>query len=145
MDNFYRAKDKKNNWVYGIYLPLLDGACIIPDDAAICKMNKTVDGCRINGHLIETVEVDENTLGLCLGIEDNNGNPVFAGDYLKINMEANAAVLLVKEKQTGFKLSGTGFCVNAVKYLQKIIKNGGSFSVIGNIYDNAELMRGKSA
>lgn len=41
MDNFYRAKRTDNgSWVYGIYLPLLDGACMIPDDAAICEMNK---------------------------------------------------------------------------------------------------------
>ena len=44
MDNFYRAKRTDNSsWVYGIYLPLLDGACMIPDDAAICEMSKKVD------------------------------------------------------------------------------------------------------
>ena len=44
MDNFYRAKRTDNgSWGYGIYLPLLDGACMILDDAAICEMNKKVD------------------------------------------------------------------------------------------------------
>ena len=43
MDNFYRAKNKENGeWVYGIYLPLLDGACMIPDDARICRKAETV-------------------------------------------------------------------------------------------------------
>ena len=65
MDNFYRAKRTDNgSWVYGIYLPLLDGACMIPDDAAICEMSKKVDGVDIKGHLIETVGIERNTLGL---------------------------------------------------------------------------------
>ncbi len=145
MDNFYRAKDKNNNWVYGIYLPLLDGACIIPDDAAIYKMNKTVNGCRIDGHLIETVEVDESTLGLCLGVEDHNGVPVFSGDCLEVNNEGNAGKFFVREKPDGFKLYGAGAPINAVKYLQKIIKSGGSFTVTGNVYDNPELIRRKTA
>ena len=77
MDNFYRAKRTDNgSWVYGIYLPLLDGACMIPDDAAICEMSKKVDGVDIKGHLIETVGIERNTLGLCTGVEDSEGMPV---------------------------------------------------------------------
>lgn len=87
MDNFYRAKRTDNgSWVYGIYLPLLDGACMIPDDAAICEMSKKVDGVDIKGHLIETVGIERNTLGLCTGVEDSEGMPVFAGDYVRFNV-----------------------------------------------------------
>ncbi len=87
MDNFYRAKRTDNgSWVYGIYLPLLDGACMIPDDAAICEMNKKVDGVDIKGHLIETVGIERKTLGLCTGVEDSEGMPVFAGDYVRFNV-----------------------------------------------------------
>ena len=72
MDNFYRAKRTDNgSWIYGIYLPLLGGACMIPDDAAICEMRKKVDGVDIKGHLIETVGIERNTLGLCTGVEDS--------------------------------------------------------------------------
>ena len=54
MDNFYRAKRTDNgSWVYGIYLPLLDGACMIPDDAAICEMSEKVDGVDIKGILLK--------------------------------------------------------------------------------------------
>lgn len=145
MDNFYGAKDKNNNWVYGIYLPLLDGACIIPEDAKICRMHKTVEGLAVNGHLIETLEIDENTLGLCVGVEYIEGMPVFVGDGLKINGRKNPTVLVVKEKQDGFKLYGEGAPINAVKHLQKIVKDGGSFTVIGNVYDNAELIKRQTA
>ena len=85
MDNFYRAKNKENGeWIYGIYLPLLDGACMILDDARICRKAETVDGEEINGHLIETVPIKRSTLGMCLGLEDNAGIPVFSGDYIKV-------------------------------------------------------------
>ena len=109
MDNFYRAKDKENNWVYGIYLPLFD------------------------------------TLGLCLGVEDSEGMPVFTGDYLKITGAAGSEVLEVKEKRDGFKLCGAGTAVNAVKYLKRLVKNGGSFTVCGNVYDNAGQAQRKTA
>lgn len=145
MDNFYRAKDKENNWVYGIYLPLLDGACIIPDDAKICKMQKKVEDTLIKGHLIETVAVERDTLGLCLGVEDSEGMPVFTGDYLKVTGAAGSEVLEVKEKRGGFKLCGAGTAVNAVKYLKRLVKNGGSFTVCGNVYDNAGQAQRKTA
>lgn len=84
--------------VYDIYLPLLDGACIIPEDAKICRIHKTVEGLAVNGHLIETVEIDENTLDLCVSVEYSKGMPVFVGDDLKINGGKNPTVLVVKEK-----------------------------------------------
>lgn len=48
-------------------------------------MHKTVEGLAVNGHLIETLEIDENTLGLCVGVEYIEGMTVFVGDGLKIN------------------------------------------------------------
>ena len=125
MDNFYRAKRTDNgSWVYGIYLPLLDGACMIPDDAAICEMSKKVDGVDIKGHLIETVGIERNTLGLCTGVEDSEGMPVFAGDYVRFNVPVAADGI---------------FTINAVQFLDNLRANGNNFTVIGNIYDNPEF------
>lgn len=151
MDNFYRAKRTDNgSWVYGIYLPLLDGACMIPDDAAICKMSKKVDGVDIKGHLIETVGIERNTLGLCTGVEDSEGMPVFAGDYVRFNVPVakkqtadNACahdVVLIEETHEGFRVAADGiFTINAVQFLDNLRANGNGFTVIGNIYDNPEF------
>ncbi len=108
-------------------------------------MHKTVEVLAVNGHLIETVEIDKNTLGLCVGVEYSEGMPVFVDNGLKINGGKNPTVLVVKEKQDSFKLYGEGAPINAVKHLQKIVKEGGSFTVIGNVYDNAELIKRKTA
>lgn len=151
MDNFYRAKRSADGqWVYGIYLPLLDGACMIPDDAAISEMQKTVDGVNIKGHLIETVAIDKETLGLCTGVEDSEGMPVFAGDYVKIfaapakergdktNLSLQGEVL-VKETQEGLVAVADGmFPVNAVRFFENLLAGGRRFTVSGNVYDSRE-------
>lgn len=151
MDNFYRAKRTDNgSWVYGIYLPLLDGACMITDDAAICEMSKKVDGVDIKGHLIETVGIERNTLGLCTGVEDSKGMPVFVGDYVRFNVPVakkqtadNACahdVVLIEETHEGFRVAADGiFTINAVQFLDNLRANGNGFTVIGNIYDNPEF------
>ena len=153
MDNFYRAKNKENGeWIYGIYLPLLDGACMIPDDARICRKAEVVDGEEINGHLIETVPIKRSTLGICLGVEDNAGMPVFSGDYIKVKTASvvksicglDAAVqdgiLLAEETDRGFFLfDGETFSINALQFLHNLQESGGEFTVCGNIYDNPEL------
>ena len=108
-------------------------------------MHKTVEGLAVNGHLIETVEIDENILDLCVSVEYSEGMLVFVGDDLKINGGKNPTVLVVKEKQDGFKLYGEDVPINAVKHLQKIVKDGGSFNVIGNVDDNAKLIKRKTA
>ena len=138
MDNFYRAKRTDNgSWIYGIYLPLLGGACMIPDDAAICEMRKKVDGVDIKGHLIETVGIERNTLGLCTGVEDSKGMPVFAGDYVRFNVPD---VVLIEETHEGFRVAADGiFTINAVQFLDNLRANGNGFTVIGNIYDNPEF------
>lgn len=149
MDNFYRAKRTDNGeWVYGIYLPLLDGACMIPDDAAICEMQKNVDGVKIKGHLIETVPVERKTLGLCTGMEDSEGMPVFGGDYVQFDVPlvkngAKAAgydVVLIEETAEGFKVATDGiYSINAVQFLNNLRTNGNHFTVIGNVCDNPEF------
>ena len=138
--------------IYGIYLPLLDGACMIPDDARICRKTETVDGEEINGHLIETVPIKRSTLGMCLGVEDNAGMPVFSGDYIKVKTASvvksicglDAAVqdgiLLAEETDRGFLLfDGETFSINALQFLHRLQESGGEFTVCGNIYDNPEL------
>ena len=132
MDNFYRAKRTDNgSWIYGIYLPLLGGACMIPDDAAICEMRKKVDGVDIKGHLIETVGIERNTLGLCTGVEDSKQTADNACAH---------DVVLIEETHEGFRVAADGiFTINAVQFLDNLRANGNSFTVIGNIYDNPEF------
>lgn len=153
MDNFYRAKRADNgNWVYGIYLPLLDGACMIPDDAAICAMQKNVDGVDIKGHLIETVPVERATVGLCTGVEDSEGMPVFGGDYVQFKMplvkdgaagstvHSGNDVVLIEESAGGFKVASEGiYSINAVQFLDNLRASGNCFTVVGNVYDNPEF------
>ena len=123
---------------------------MIPDDAAICEMSKKVDGVDIKGHLIETVGIERNTLGLCTGVEDSEGMPVFAGDYVRFNVPVakkqtadNACshdVVLIEETYEGFRVAADGmFTINAVQFLDNLRANGNGFTVIGNIYDNPEF------
>ena len=83
-------------------------------------------------------------------MEDSEGMPVFAGDYVRFNVPVakkqtadNACahdVALIEETHEGFRVAADGiFTINAVQFLDNLRANGNGFTVIGNIYDNPEF------
>ena len=120
---------------------------MIPDDARICRKAETVDGEEINGHLIETVPIKRSTLGMCLGLEDNAGIPVFSGDYIKVKTASviksvcglDAAVqdgiLLAEETDRGFLLfDGETFSINALQFLHRLQESGVMLAVAVHLH-----------
>lgn len=98
-------------------------------------------------------KVDPETVGQYTGLTDKNGKQIFEGDILgaKHPKQMKAVPCLVKygEYKDEDGLSDCrylGFCLQALgKYCSILtpLSDGIEYEVIGNIYDNPELLEGE--
>lgn len=148
----FRGKKKNpygDNWVKGYYA-LLDGehVIIMPHSTSYekaLKENKSIPKTSVN-HVI-----DINTLGQYTGVKDKNGNKIFEGDIVKIDEDV-AKLFCIESLISIVKyFFGTFICTNKDNYtdvcrsLIVLTDIDGVFrgEVIGNIYDNPELIKDK--
>lgn len=115
----FRGKTKKSGeWVYGNYE----------------YYHKPEKHLISNSYTDETYGVILETIGQFTGITDNNGIKIFEGDILHIPYRYNVEVVFYK----GW------FCAVYKGAKEETIYNSitafGDFEVIGNIYDNVELL-----
>jgi uncharacterized phage protein (TIGR01671 family) len=125
----FRGKDKKTGeWLYGnLQVPTIEGVPYLMWD-------KEKFQC----------EVETNTIGQYTGLKDINGKEIYEGDIIKgLDSTKNDILHVVKwDNQTA---SFEGYLIPFDKYLHKspLSQNWLDFfdkEVIGNIYDNPELL-----
>lgn len=83
-----------------------------------------------------TAEVDPETIGQYTGLTDMNGNKIFDGDIVWSDYEEERGVVQWDDDTAKFIITFSTFTVDFDSIC------GGAFEIIGNIYDNPELMRG---
>ena len=149
----------KSEWVYGYYAPTylaeIDGEikniyCIISDDTI---GGQEMLGCGHYTGLPKAYRIIEETVSQSIGLFDKNGKEIFEGDIVKFTWEAmidgktiiNTEKNIVEYKKVHHK-DGDGnpidyidFCVGNVSLLSYI----SNIEVIGNIWDNPELLEEK--
>lgn len=131
----FRGKRIANNeWAYGSLLVWADGECTILEKSD-------------SSNAMWKREINPDTVGQFTGLCDKNGIEIYESD-------------IVKTKEYGIDIANGVYCSNVVGYDTFIITwNNGGFilennkrcfrlckdshlEVIGNIYDNPELLKG---
>ena len=128
----FRGKDIKGNWYEGL----------------LCHNKKKNEWYISNKAGIPTAyQVRPETIGQYTGLTDKNGVKIFEGDI--VEYETGKKVRIGRVFFSDFRSS---FSVTAGKNgsarinndLFNYIQNGNSVIVIGNIYDNPELVEGEN-
>ena len=132
----FRGKDKlTNQWVYGYFVG------ISGEDAIIISANQVNYDLGCIG-VSECHYCDIKTIGQFTGLTDKNGKKIFEGDILKDDWGKIFEVI--------FTTSSCGFMVECIiapsEFETGRYRIGdvwcNTISVIGNIYDNPELLKG---
>lgn len=131
----FRGKNSNSNkWVYGYYM---QSVAENPDSVDMIISSDCASGWRI----------DKDTAGQYTGLQDKNGAKIFEGDIISANLDdenpENTTNLAVVWKEYGFL--GRHLQKPYIYYYEslenKFVKK---FEVIGNIYDNPELLTNES-
>lgn len=130
-----------DEWVYG--------SCLFgvnyfgENNVYIYPKTVTIDsrGCTEN---YAGLWVDSETVGQWTGLVDKNGNKIFEGDILSIDgsKEKYDACMEVVFKDFQWK------CMvrnrkSFMHYFHRLENNPDKYEIIGNIWDNPELLKGK--
>lgn len=129
----FRGKRADNGkWIYGWYIK----ANIhwhkygVHKDWIVCNAIQNGGICNVIGRYAVIPE----TVGQFIGLTDKNGTKIFEGDIVDILTE-NEELGKIEYNDGGFWVEADGFCLN---FMENI--NGKDVEVIGNIYDNPELL-----
>ena len=134
---FRGKRSDTGEWIYGLYGEYFNGKKNIP-----CI--SIVDTRAIAGSFC--YEVIPETIGQFTGLTDKNGTRVFEGDIVIIGSNKSFPTMIEF-------LSGSWQCVrkytdkgreNEYSYLHRLeYDNPNQYEVIGNRFDNPELLKGK--
>ena len=132
-ENLFRGKSRKdNNWV--------EGSLLIIDEEQFYIVPKSA---RVEGEMSLTLLLSLNfiavypkTIGQYTGKVDADGKRIFEGDILDIMLYGKNLKVVWWQALCGFGLDDKD--ENNLLFMNEIYSNG--VIVIGNIYDNPELM-----
>ena len=130
----FRGKTRSDKWVYGSLISAEGKTYIFEDDGwtFISVISGTIDGV--------VQYVFPETVGQYTGLEDKNGTKIFEGDILSIDGSIIYTEVAFKDFQW--------LCVvrnneHFKYYRHRLEDNSSKYEVVGNIYDNPELIGGE--
>lgn len=141
----FRGKSKvTNEWVYGDLIQHQDSFYIVE---SVEIMNFHGDGTDFNA--IDWHKVYNESVGQFIGIRDRNEKEVFEGDIVKYpdgdysnsengmdEWEVNNVGEIVYDDENAFFDVTEKIVVDR----EEVFEGGGDFEVLGNIYENPELI-----
>ena len=148
MEDRYLFKAKRidnGEWGTGSLITCEDGTCKIATSCLEGKANEPI--------LVCAYDVDRDTICQCTGLKDKNGNLIWEGDIILFQRDNDDCPFTNKDTKKRFgkvfyKGFRTTFAIGMGKNgsgsinddLWKYVQNGNRVEVIGNIFDNPELL-----
>lgn len=123
----FRGKRTDNGeWVYGVPTKDGRGEMVMVENIFECE--------EYNCRGANCLYVDENTVGQYTGLKDKNGTKIFEGDI--VLLKGDEEPYQVAFDESCFQVYGNSICYVMDNFYDHDIE------VIGNIYDNPELLEG---
>lgn len=131
----------RNAWCEGSLILAEKYCCILQYEEALHPMDSPYMDGDLGTFDGKATPVDPETVGQYTGIDDKNGQKIFEGDILKvesggIDEDDGPACVVWDEGTARFILEWRGFVSDFDSFY------GNECEVIGNIYDNRDLING---
>ena len=143
----FRGKRKDNReWVEGFLVKKIDPLLSIESWFILVQEYDTscIDGKpTLLESLMTWYEVIPETISIFSGLYDKNGERIFKGSIVKYTPRVKISILyevVWQESMSRFSLKTIGSGINLYEWLEKDKVNY-CCEVIGNIYDNPELLK----
>lgn len=140
----FRAKrDNKfiDDWIYGYYLYMKDQEkhYILTGDVSSYPVDMWHPHLAVKG--FEWVEVDGNTVTQFTGVYDKNNVEIYEGDIVRYKNHKFDRVYVVRYQQEFCQFSiSSNIGLETEQNLYILENSNKDYEVIGNIYDNKELL-----
>lgn len=131
----FRGKQTDNGeWVYGVPTKDGRGEMVMVENIFECE--------EYNCRGANCLYVDENTVGQYTGLKDKNGTKIFEGDIVDVLYDVNY-IGVATERIGVFEVVHNGCFMGQKGGVRYHFIPSDECTVIGNIYDNPELLGGK--
>lgn len=142
----FRGKTKNNGWVEGLYLtydPKYYDCLEKPSHVIVNNLEAIGCGLCIQADEMtgQNLDVYSDTVGQFTGLTDKNGRKIFEGDIVRLDIAGIIFNAVCKFHSGSFGLVWHYMGVDRWQAFTSICHV--EYEVIGNVYDNPELMEGE--
>lgn len=132
----FRGKRLDNGqWVYGDLLHIVGGCVIYHGSQTESDLIEDRPNLAVELYMDEVSPVDLDTVGQFTGLFDSNGMEIYEGDILRISISKDG----IAEVRWNTKCA---MLVEQMKNSSQWYNLEGRKEIIGNIYDNPDLLKG---